>query len=217
MRTDREYAQSIGMRARFCPPRSTCALIARPFLSARVDDGGKLTLLLAPPGSGKSTLLSQWSAHSHARHRVAWLLCGQRDRDAEHFFASLAASVEQAMCVHGAGTSAGTVDALGDRLGAFQDELIVAIDDLQFLDCADSEHQLWSLIAQSAPCVRWIIATRQTPRFDLQRLKLIDQLTLLNGVDLSFQPEQVAALALLLNSKELSPFAATECCRRTEG
>jgi LuxR family maltose regulon positive regulatory protein len=218
MRRDREYVHIVGKRrAKFCPPRSTSALIARPCLSARVESGGKLTLLLAPPGSGKSTLLAQWSEQSHTRHRVAWLLCGQRDRNAAHFFSSLAASVEEATCVHEAATSASAVDALCDQLGAFQDELIIAIDDLQFLDCADSEHKLWSLIAQSAPCVRWIIATRQTPRFDLQRLKLVDQLTLLNAADLSFQPEQVAELALLLNGKALPPFAATECCRRAEG
>lgn len=218
MRTDREYPPNVANvfgapRARFCPPRSTATLIARPVLTARVEQGGKLTLLLAPPGSGKSTLLAQWSAHSRTQHRVAWLLCGPRDGDAAHFFSSLAASVDQTIC---AGRAV-TVDALGDQLSALQNELIVAIDDLQFLDCAESEHELWSLITQSAPCVRWIIATRHTPRFDLQRLKLADQLTLLNGTDLSFQPEQVAELAVLLNGEALLPFAAAEYCRRTEG
>ena len=221
MRTDREYAhvgRHVGTQpARFCPPRSTSTLIARPSLRARVENGGKLTLLLAPPGSGKSTLLAQWSQHSRTRHRIAWLLCGQRDRDSVHFFSSLGASVEQTICAGDAVTSVAALDALCDQLSTLQDELIIAIDDLQFLDCAESEHKLWSLIAQSSPCVRWIIATRQTPRFDLQRLKLIDQLTLLDGADLSFQPEQVAGLALLLNGKELTPVAAAECCRRTEG
>jgi LuxR family maltose regulon positive regulatory protein len=221
MRTDREQARlfnNVGTpRAKFCPPRSPSALIARPVLSARIENGGKLTLLLAPPGSGKSTLLAQWSEHSHTRHRVAWLLCGQRDRDPEHFFSSLAASVEQTLGAAEADISVSFIDALCDQLNALQDELIIVIDDLQFLDCADSEHELWSLIAQSAPCVRWIVATRQAPRFDLQRLKLIDQLTLLNGADLSFQPEQVVELASLLNGQELSLPAAVECCRRTEG
>jgi LuxR family maltose regulon positive regulatory protein len=232
MRTARKrgHARIVGTTlpwARYCPPRSTSALIARPLLAARIQNGGKLTLLLAPPGSGKSTLLAQWSEHAEASHRVAWLLCGQRDRAAVHFFSALAASVHQAMCVDDPVTSVSAatsqcsaehlVDALCDQLSTLQDELVVAIDDLQFLDCADCELKLWSLIAQSAPCVRWIVATRQTPRFDLQRLKLIDQLTLLNGADLSFQPEQVAKLALLLNGAELPPLAAVECCRRTEG
>src|SRR5688500_8719491 len=142
MRTDREYARQVASvigtpRARFCPPRSTPALIARPWLSARVENGGKLTLLLAPPGSGKTTLLAQWSEHPRSEHRVAWLLCGQRDRDQVHFFASLAASVEQTIGTGDVVASAGAVDALCDRLGTLQDELIVAIDDLQFLDSAD--------------------------------------------------------------------------------
>lgn len=221
-----EQAQIVGTQwARFCPPRSSSTLVARPSLTARIENGTKLTLLLAPPGSGKSTLLAQWAGQASSHHRVAWLLCGRRDRAAVSFFTSLAASIQRAISPAApapAGSAAQCsadhrVDALCDQLGAFADELVIAIDDLQFLDCADTERQLWSLIAQSAPGVRWIIATRQTPRFDLQRLKLVDQLTLLDGADLSFQPEQVGELALLLNGQELSPLVAAECCRRTEG
>jgi LuxR family transcriptional regulator, maltose regulon positive regulatory protein len=232
MRTagNREHALRGGTAqqlAKFCPPRSTSALIARPGLSTRVELGGKLTLLLAPPGSGKSTLLAQWSEQAGTHHRVAWQLCGRRDRDAVHFFASLATSIHQALSTDDPVSSISSamshcsaehlVDVLSDQLGALQDELIIAIDDLQFIDCADGESRLWSLIAQSAPCVRWIIATRRTPRFDLQRLKLVDELTLLNGADLSFAPEQIGELALLLNGQALAPLAIIECARRTEG
>src|ERR1044072_341839 len=139
MRTDRESAHTskkVGtQRARFCPPRSTSALIARPWLNARLENGGKLTLLLAPPGSGKSTLLAPWAEHS--THRVAWLLCGQRDRDAAHFFSSLATSVYQTICAGDVVTPESAIDALCDQLSTIQDELAIAIDDLQFLDCAD--------------------------------------------------------------------------------
>lgn len=225
MRTarNREEAQVVGTRpqwAKFCPPRSPSALIARPWLSARVENGGKLTLLLAPPGSGKSTLLAQWAERAQLHHRIAWLLCGRRDRDAANFFASLAASIYEATCAASivtADSADQSVDAICDQLSGLQGDLVIAIDDLQFVDCAEAEHQLWSLIAQSAPGVRWIIATRRTPHFDLQRLKLIDQLTLLEGADLSFQSEQVAELAWLLNGQKLSPLVAAECCRRTEG
>ncbi|MET0535562.1 MAG: LuxR C-terminal-related transcriptional regulator [Steroidobacter sp.] len=229
MRTarNREDARSVGMRpqwAKFCPPRSPPTLISRPSLIERIESGGKLTLLLAPPGSGKSTLLAQWSERAATRHRVAWLLCGRRDQDPVHFFSSLTASIHR-VASDGPMVAAGAThcsadhlaDALCDQLGAFAQELVIAIDDLQFLDCADIEHKLWSLIAQSAPCVRWIIATRRTPRFDLQRLKLSDQLTLLGGADLSFQPEQVSELAPLLNGHELSIAVAAEVCRRSEG
>lgn len=223
----RKHAQLVGttlQSTRFRPPATTSALVPRPVLSARVENGGKLTLLLAPPGSGKSTLLAQWSEHAAANHRVAWLLCGQRDRDAVHFFASLTASIQRALDIGHVGTSAASqcsaehlVDALGDQLSALEAQLVIAIDDLQFLDCADSECRLWSLIVQSAPSVRWILATRRTPRFDLQRFKLIDQLTWLSGADLSFRPEQISELALLLNGSELAPLTAAEFGRRTEG
>lgn len=130
---------------RFCPPRSTSTLIARPLLSARIENGGKLTLLLAPAGSGKSTLLAQWSERAGSSDRVAWLLCGHRDRNPVYFFASLAASIHQALDISHATAvvSASTahssadhvVDTLNDRLGMLEGDLIIAIDDLQCLDC----------------------------------------------------------------------------------
>jgi LuxR family maltose regulon positive regulatory protein len=233
MRTarNRDLAQIVGTAlhsAKFHPPRSASALIARPPLIGRIENGGKLVLLIAPPGSGKSTLLSQWCGRVDSRRRVAWLLCERRDRDPVHFFACLAATVNQAVAPLDVASfgpvsartqcSAGHIaDALSDQLSVLDRELTIVIDDLQFLDCAKSERVLLSLVLQSSPHVRWIIATRQVPRFDLQRLRLDDQLTSLGSEELGFHPEQVCELSLLLHGTELSLAAATQCCQRSEG
>ena len=215
-----------GNSAKFHAPRATPALIARPPLLARIARGTKVVLLLAPPGSGKTSLLAQWH-QARPERPTAWLLCERGDHDPVHFFACLAASVDKAL-----GTSDSTyvdagsctqcwaehiVDALRDRLASLEQPLVIVIDDLQCFDCSDGERTLLSLILKSSPCVRWILATRRRPRFDLQRLKLDDALTLLDAADLAFQPEQIAELARLLQGTSLSLHEASECCRRTEG
>lgn len=223
-------AQIVGTArnsTKFCPPRGTPALIPRPALQARIENGAKVVLLLAPPGSGKTSLLTQWHGYVDPSRRVAWLLCERRDRDPVHFFAGLAASIDKALdssVTSFVGASACAqcsaehiTDALRDRLASLEQPLVIVIDDLQWFDCAEGERALLSLILQSSPNVRWILATRRVPRFDLQRLKLDDALTQLDAADLAFLPEQICELALLLHGAPLSLHDATECSRRTEG
>ncbi|MBM0106423.1 hypothetical protein JM946_16950 [Steroidobacter sp. S1-65] len=203
---------------RYSAPRGASALIARPALQDRVEYAGKLVLLLAPPGAGKSSLLSQWNARFGASHRIAWLLCDARDREPAYFFSCLAASIDQALqCSARLGGDAIGVEGLAEKLGATEQDIFVVIDDLQCLDCAEGERALSSLILRSSPSVRWVLATRRAPRFDLQRLKLDDALTLLDAAELAFQSEEISALAQLLHGTELSPTEATACARRTEG
>lgn len=232
MRTarNRDLAQIVGTArnsAKLCAPLATSALITRPLLRARIEQAGKVVLLLAPPGSGKTALLTQWHAHFGTSHRTAWLLCERRDRDPVPFFSCLAASVDKALgcsiagfdgaSAHTQASAEHLADALGDELKALTHELVIVIDDLQCLDGAESERLLSTMILQSSPRVRWVLATRRAPGFDLQRFKLDAALTLLDAADLAFQPEQVCELARLLHATQPSLQNAIELCGQTEG
>ncbi len=215
-----------GNLAKFGPPRSTPTLIPRPLLQARIEHGAKVVLLLAPAGSGKTSLLTQWHSEIEPSRRSAWLQCERRDHEPIAFFAGLAASIDRTLdstatnCIAASCTECSVeqlTDALRDRLASLDQSLVIVIDDLQGFDCADGEHSLLSLILQSSPNVRWVLATRRVPRFDLQRLKLDEALTTLDATDLAFQPEHICELASLLHGAPLSLQEAIECSRRTEG
>lgn len=82
---------------------------------------------------------------------------------------------------------------------------------------ADSELKLWSLIAQSPPGVRWISRLGKCRASICSASSSSISRPLASGANLSFQPEQIRELALLLNGEQLTRLDTTECCRRTEG
>lgn len=210
-------------------PVCTATLIDRPTLIQQFQNAlsGKLVLLLAPTGSGKTTLLNQWFAQAGAGGPVAWLLCEDGDNEPARFFACLAAAVEQAvrgldsdMC-DGAGGPRERIedlaDALLERLRRVRQSLIIAIDDFHWIHDADINRVFSALLLRSPHQVHWVIASRRVPGFELGRLKLEEQLTVLGSTELGFQPGQVGELAQRLRGLRPSAHACAELCRRTEG
>ncbi len=69
-------------------------LVARPRLTAQLNEGltCKLTLISAPAGFGKTTLLCEWIPRS--KHCVAWVSLDERDNDPTRFWTCLIAAVQ---------------------------------------------------------------------------------------------------------------------------
>jgi len=66
-------------------------VIHRPHLTARLDEGRRLTLVSAPAGFGKSTLVSEWIAGSG--RPAAWLSLDSEDNDPTRFLIYLVSSL----------------------------------------------------------------------------------------------------------------------------
>jgi LuxR family transcriptional regulator, maltose regulon positive regulatory protein len=54
-----------------------------------------VTVVSAPPGSGKTVLLRSWIGESGLGERVAWVLAGRNERDAQRFWLSVLGALRQ--------------------------------------------------------------------------------------------------------------------------
>ncbi len=74
------------LNTKLMPPRLPAAVIARPALLARLDEGmeKKLILVSAPTGFGKTTLVSSWL--KERRLPSAWVSLDEGDNDPVRFW-----------------------------------------------------------------------------------------------------------------------------------
>ena len=77
-------------------PRPPPGFVARPRLTAGLDEGRsrRLTLVCAPAGSGKTALLAAWA--SGGQRPLAWLSLDEGDNDPARFWRHVAAALERA-------------------------------------------------------------------------------------------------------------------------
>ena len=83
------------LRTKLYVPSRRPHLVARPRLTARLNESltRPLTLLSAPPGFGKTTLLCEWIAQ--VKPRVAWLVLDADDNDPVRFWSYFIAALQQ--------------------------------------------------------------------------------------------------------------------------
>jgi LuxR family maltose regulon positive regulatory protein len=84
---------------KFYPPHVHQAMVPRPRLIQRINEGmrRKLTLLSAPAGFGKTSLLSQWVTVSASKDKaVAWLSLDEGDSDPMRFWTYLITAIDTA-------------------------------------------------------------------------------------------------------------------------
>src|SRR5215831_4714666 len=76
-------------------PRAQPGFVARPRLTARLDEGlaRRLILVCAPAGYGKTELLAAWA--SRGQGPVAWLSLDEGDNDPARFWRYVAAALER--------------------------------------------------------------------------------------------------------------------------
>jgi LuxR family maltose regulon positive regulatory protein len=218
------------MRSKLKPPLPAACCVHRPALLARIDAASRLKLLLleAPVGSGKTTLLTQWHAHAAGRRAVAWLSLDMGDDDPVRLFPYLAEAVR---CVvpgfHACLPAGHGMDAqfplrqmatlFGEALGRVQQDLVIVVDDFQWVADPSVVRTFDFLVNRSPPNIHWILAARCTPKLNTVPLRLGDQLATLDAVDLNFSSAQIRQFGQGMCGRSLAEAEAECILSRTEG
>lgn len=204
--------------------------LQRPQLLALLDKAGhfKLTSLQAPAGSGKTTLLTQWQRQNQSRFHIAGLKLEPAHNDPVRFFSDLIASIRLAWPSFDAyylnplaDDVEFSVDAISESLrqgfAALPAELFVLLDDYQFITAPAIHRTLADVLLHLPHPVHFVIASRTHPPLQLSRLKLEDELLLLDIHDLRWEPGEIEALARLLKNAPLNSDDLSQLAQMTEG
>lgn len=212
------------------PPRLTAVSVERKPLLARIDRAlvKGLVLMVAPIGSGKTTLLAQWYDHAAGDRTIAWLSLDERDNEPTRFFSYLVGAIRATVKDFDAYIASRfndrvqppiehMVDVFVESLGRIERDLIVVLDDFQWIADAAVTRAFLYLLRRAPANVRWIIASRRLPEIGLSLFKLEDQLTVLGSAELNFDGAHIAQLSRLLCRSRLSAEDAEDIRARTEG
>ncbi len=227
-------------------PRPRARLVARPRLTARLDDaarsGVRLVLVSAPAGFGKTTLLAQWldrlGADRAARPgaepplRVAWLSLDPGDGDPHRFLTHLVAAVRAASPVPHPETGAAALDLLdADRgpgsddalvslvndLDAMPGRTVVCLDDYHVVDTAPVHEAMGFLVDNLPPQVTLAMTTRADPPLPLSRLRARGELVEVRAADLRFTEDEAGHFLNDVMGLDLAERQVAALETRTEG
>jgi LuxR family maltose regulon positive regulatory protein len=170
-------------------------------------------------------LLRSWIDEAGLSARTAWVLVERDERDAQRFWLSVVERLRSAV-----GRDAlvqklaptpefdgeELVRRLISELEAFDEPVVLVIDDLHELVSPDAQAQLELLLARRPRLLYVVLATRHDPSLGLHRIRLTGELTELRAVDLRLSAEEARQL-LGASVVELSAEAAAKLLARTEG
>jgi LuxR family transcriptional regulator, maltose regulon positive regulatory protein len=218
------------IETKLIPPQPASTWLARPHLLTQLERlrASKLALLLAPAGAGKTTLLAQWVSHLMAsnalptaqttvtsRHiAVSWLTLEAADNEPARFFYYLLAAIKRAapdfqgyLFSHLDGDEAigdAMVDGLLDQLAALPCELIIVLDDAQYIDAQPIANALKRMLQMLPNNCHLVWCSRNLPPFGLSALKLAQSLWQLTHEQLRFSQQDIVALNTALSGAAIS-------------
>jgi DNA-binding SARP family transcriptional activator len=205
--------------------RPTAAGLSRTRLETPLlaVDGPRLTVVSAPAGSGKSTLLAQIAARSEAR--VAWYRLTADDGDPDTLVGNLGALLSDVPLVDretppntAAGLPrAGDVEELVAALRRMTEPVVLFLDDLHEIAGTRAERAVEIIVSAQPRAVRFVLASRRMPDFDLSSLRTAGAIHEINSDDLRFRVWEVEELFTVVYGEPLCPETAAALTRRTGG
>jgi LuxR family maltose regulon positive regulatory protein len=212
-------------------PPARPSLVARPRLTARLNEGSgrPLTLVSAPAGYGKTTLLSEWCATKRGRDTpLAWLSLDNEDNDPSRFLTYLlaalgtlrpglgATALAALQSAHPAPINAILTSLIGD-LSEMDRPFLLVLDDYHLIT-AHPVHEAAAFVLDHLPAsMHVVILTRADPPLPLARLRARNQLTEIRSADLRFTTEEVATFVAQSLETRLSSRQIADLEQRTEG
>lgn len=213
------------------PPFADAKLISRPRLLQQLDEGAKhkLTLLSAPAGYGKTSLLGDWVRQ--CKHPVAWFSLDAEDNEPVRWLSCLVGSMpilstetkETLFQLLRAPQNASNernlaliLNVITNSLKTAQ-ELILILDDYQFIQNQEIHQALAFLLEHSSPRLHFVISSRQELQLPFARLRAYEQTLELTANDLSFTHEEVLRFFQETDGTVLSSELAEELMHRSEG
>ena len=162
--------ERITRNAILCEQASTTKICACQPIARRLR--GPLTLITAPAGFGKTTLVA--SCISSCGLPVAWLSLDRDDNQAGRFLNYLVAAVkeanptfadeaEQLMAASQQAPSAAVLTSLINHLEAATDEMVLVLDDYQFMSSPTVHGAVTFLLEHCPKTFHLVIATRSAP------------------------------------------------------
>lgn len=217
--------------AKFSIPSVGIMLVPRPRLLARLEAGakGKLLLLSAPAGWGKTALLATWCTGLRERNvPFAWITLDSRDNDPRVFWLTLLSalhtvqpgSADAALALLQDASSVTDADLLQIVLDAFANvsrEIVLFMDDYQYIEVPLIHQQLSHLLAVLPAHVHLVLAGREQPPLSIARLRVQGNLLELRAADLAFTQAEISTWLVEALTLPLSREACVFVEEYTEG
>jgi len=163
-----------------------------------------VTLIAAPAGYGKTTLVAQWLEEAHPE--AAWVSLDPGDNDVNRLWAHITAALARAGCrldtigrgtrVEGGDTTApgSVLTAIVEALGRMRHDVVLVLDDFQFLRSEQCHAQVELLIGHLPPQAHLVVLSRSDPGLRLGRLRESGDLLEIRAHDLAFEEDDAQAL-----------------------
>ena len=214
-------------QAKIMVPSLPSGFVARADLCADLDVGAAadIALVCAPAGYGKTLLLAHWARTSTAVD-TAWVGIDHGDNDPRRLWSAVVAAFTScpsappsdplATMSHRPATHPDFIAEFAAALQELAQPIRLILDDVQELVDPRALDSLRTFIRVKPATVQLVLASRLDPPLSLPRLRLTGRLYELRAAQLSFTPQQAAAL-LTNSGLRLTPHQVEVLHRRTGG